>query len=229
MGRLLKIRVLFCKERGLQKPSVEEFIDVFTMFRGVPSKMIKELLAASSHMAFTKDMQIYNEGDACSSIAFILSGEIRVYKAGEGGREITLYEIESGETCIVNASCILSRRRYPAYAVATQAGDMLLLPAADFRRLIEKYEQMRDFVFAILSDRLSNVMALVEEVAFGRMDRRLVYYLIEKSDNNRLNTTHQKIADDLGTSREVVSRILKDFERKGKIRLSRNLIETVNL
>jgi CRP/FNR family transcriptional regulator len=84
---------------------------------------------------------------------------------------------------------------------------------------------MRNFVFNILSQRLAEVMALVEEIAFGRMDRRLLDYLVEKSDHNQLMATHQKIADDLGTSREVVSRLLKDYERKGRISLSRNLIE----
>jgi CRP/FNR family transcriptional regulator len=83
---------------------------------------------------------------------------------------------------------------------------------------------MRDFVFGLLSRRLSGVMELVEEVAFGRMDQRLMEYLVEKSENSVLGTTHQKIANDLGTSREVVSRLLKDLERKQEVRLSRNSI-----
>jgi CRP/FNR family transcriptional regulator len=86
---------------------------------------------------------------------------------------------------------------------------------------------MRGFVFTLLSRRLSGVMELVEEVAFGRMDERLAEYLVARSADNRLETTHQKIANDLGTSREVVSRLLKDLERKGKVRLSRNEITMV--
>ena len=87
-----------------------------------------------------------------------------------------------------------------------------------------EHEELREFVFSLLSRRLSSVMELVEEVAFGRMDGRLMDYLVEKSENNRLETTHQKVANDLGTSREVVSRLLKDFERKGEVRLARNEI-----
>jgi CRP/FNR family transcriptional regulator len=83
---------------------------------------------------------------------------------------------------------------------------------------------MRDFVFTLLSRRLSGVMELVEEVAFGRMDERLMDYLVEKSEGNRLEATHQKIANDLGTSREVISRLLKDLERKNQVSLSRNSI-----
>jgi CRP/FNR family transcriptional regulator len=90
--------------------------------------------------------------------------------------------------------------------------------------MVSEHEALRAFVFGLLSRRLASVMELVEEVAFGRMDQRLMDYLIEKSENNKLETTHQKIASNLGTSREVVSRLLKDFERKQEVKLSRNLI-----
>jgi CRP/FNR family transcriptional regulator len=102
--------------------------------------------------------------------------------------------------------------------------DVLLVPSAAFRRLVSGNETMREFVFRLLSQRLSLVMELVEEVAFGRLDQRLMDYLVEKSENHILETTHQKIANDLGTSREVVSRMLKDFERKQLVKVSRNSI-----
>ncbi|MGC1455071.1 MAG: Crp/Fnr family transcriptional regulator [Nitrospirota bacterium] len=201
-----------------------EFLKAFAVFRNAPASLVEELLSESIQQTVPAGKQIYAEGDACSAIAFVLSGDIRVFKIGETGREITLYEIGPGETCILNASCILSGRTYPANAVAITDLDMLLIPSAAFRRLVDEQEAMRDFVFALLSLRLSAVMELVEEVAFGRMDQRLMEYLVEKSENNVLGTTHQKIANDLGTSREVVSRLLKDFERKQEVRLSRNSI-----
>ncbi len=209
--------------------SKEQFTDAFPLFAKATAKLSADLLSAARLQKFPKDLQVYREGDGCNAIAFLLSGVIRVYKTGEGGREITLYEIGRGETCILNASCILSNLSYPAQAVAMEAGEMLLVPSNDFRRLVADYAEMRNFVFTILSQRLAEVMALVEEIAFGRMDRRLLDYILEKSENNRLPATHQKIADDLGTSREVVSRLLKDLERKGRIALSRNLIELKNL
>jgi len=204
--------------------SNNEFIRIFPTFNNNP-ELVTEILSASNYKAFPKDTQIYSEGDSCSVIALMISGEIRVFKIGESGREITLYEIERGDTCILNASCILSNMSYPANAVTMQDAELLLVPAREFRRLLARYEEMRDFVFALLSRRLASVMSLVEEVAFGRMDLRLFEYIEEKSEDGKLNSTHQKIANDLGTSREVVSRILKEFERQGKIRLSRNLIQ----
>lgn len=207
----------------------ERFIQAFPAFKSAGEQFISDILSSARLESFSTGRMIYLQGDACSHIALLLSGEIRVYKMSELGREITLYEIGPGDTCILNASCILSDITYPANAATVEAGEMLLLPAARFRELLARHEEMRTFVFSLLSQRLGTVMALVEEVAFGKLDERLSEYLLEKAGDGQLATTHQKIANDLGTSREVVSRLLKDFERQGRIRLSRNLIHMVNL
>ncbi|MDA8432082.1 MAG: Crp/Fnr family transcriptional regulator [Nitrospiraceae bacterium] len=212
----------------MRRISADEFRAAFPAFDRSPGKLVSDILAVARLHAFPKDARIYSEGDVCSAIAFLLSGELRVYKAGESGREITLYEITAGETCILNASCILSGMSYPANAVSLAEGEMLLIPASDFRGLMDHHEEMREFVFTVLSRRLSAVMSLIEEIAFGKMDERLASYLREKAEGGMLQATHQKIADDLGTSREVVSRILKDFERKGMVSLSRNLISLLS-
>ena len=191
--------------------------------------MTDEILSAAVYKEFAKDAFLYLEGDSCSGIAFVLTGEIRVFKIGEIGREITLYEIFPGETCILNASCILSHRKYPANAVGISDGTMIYLPHDVFQKIIETYEEMRTFIFSLFSRRFSEIIELVEEVTFGRMDERLTDYLTKKAENDLLYTTHQKIADELGTSREVVSRLLKDFERKEKISLARNMIRLINI
>jgi CRP/FNR family transcriptional regulator len=206
----------------------EEFVSLFPRFRR-EEELVAEVLAHSRRQAFQADIHLYWEGDLCSAIAFVLAGEVRVYRCGESGREITLYEIGPGETCILNASCILGNNAYPANAVTVSAGEMLLIPAHEFRRLLGNYEAMSAFVYSLLSQRLTEVMELVQEVAFGRMDERLVEYLIEKSADGILHATHQKIANDLGTSREVVSRLLKDLERRGRIVLARNVITLLKL
>lgn len=200
-----------------------EFVSRFPLFRRHP-ELAAALLAQASRKEVSPQTHLYWEGDSCAGIAFLLSGEIRVYKCGESGREITLYEIGPGETCILNASCILGDNAYPANAVTTEACTLVLVPAQDFKRLLDGDGTMRTFVFSLLSQRLTEVMALVHEVAFGRLDERLVEYLVEKSADGKLAATHQKIANDLGTSREVVSRLLKDFERQGRVLLARNEI-----
>src|SRR5574341_2265826 len=135
-----------------------DFIKAFPAFKKSSEGLVKELLSISQGKTIPAGAQIYAEGDACSAIAFVLSGEVRVYKIGQTGREITLYEIGPGETCILNASCILSGRSYPANAVALTDVDMLLVPSLAFRKLVDEHEQMRDFVFTLLSRRLSDVM-----------------------------------------------------------------------
>lgn len=201
-----------------------EFLKAFPAFRGTIDRLLDQLLSEGRKQTFPSGTQLYREGDACSAIAFILSGEVRVFKIGHSGREITLYEIGPGETCILNASCILSGLSYPAHAVTLAETEILLIPSMTFKRMMDESEQMRKFVFSIMSERMMTVMELVEEVAFGKMDQRLSDYLVEKSADGRVEATHQKIANDLGTSREVVSRLLKDFERRNRVKLSRNSI-----
>jgi CRP/FNR family transcriptional regulator len=214
-----------------EEPTVitnEEFVKTFPAFRRSQRNLVTKVLASGRLQSIPRNSRIYAEGDACSAIAFVLSGDIRVYKIGETGREITLYEIGPGETCILNASCILAHTAYPANAVAISDVNVLLVPSSEFREIVIEHEEMRDFVFTLLSQRLAMVMELVEEVAFGRLDQRLMDYLVEKSENHVLETTHQKIANDLGTSREVVSRMLKDFERKQLVKVSRSSITLLN-
>ena len=208
--------------------SVKEFYASFPRFNGQP-ELVSDLLAQARRQKFPAGMHLYWEGDVCSGIAFLFSGRVRVYKSGESGREITLYEIGPGETCILNASCILGNNSYPANAVTLTAGEMLLVPAPLFSRLLGSHEALRAFVFSILSERLTEVMHLVNEVAFGRMDERLLDYLVEKSCDGVLCAPHQRIANDLGSSREVISRLLKELEHQGKVSLARNEVKLLDL
>ena len=179
----------------------------------VTENVVSEFLDAGYRQHFENGLQLYWEGDACRGIAFLLAGDIRVYKVSDTGREITLYEIGPGETCILNASCILSNKPYPANAVTISSGELFFLPASVLKKMISEQEVVREYIFSIFSYRLTSVMTLLEE----------------KSEDNVLQTTHMTIANDLGTAREVVSRLLKDFEREGLVKLSRNTILLTSL
>lgn len=211
-----------------EKLKPEEFTNVFTAFKESPASLVRAILGASAVMRFGRGQLLYSPGDPCTMIGFFLSGEARVFRTGDSGREITLYEIYPGETCMLNAACIFSRTSYPAEAITLSEGKLLALPEDAFRRLISEYDDMRNFIFSLFSRRLAAIMELVQEVAFGKMDRRLEDYLAAKAEEGELRATHQSIADDLGTSREVVSRLLKDMERRGLIALSRNNIKLLN-
>jgi CRP/FNR family transcriptional regulator len=168
---------------------------------------------------------IFIEKDNCTFFALLLSGRVRVFKEGESGREVTLYRFEKGESCILTVSCILSDSLYPAIAVAEEDSEAFLIPANVFREWISKFDAWRKYVFEILAKRLSSVIMVVEEVAFKRVDSRIAELLLSNPDNTGIvNLTHQQIAAEIGTSREVVTRILKDLEHEKLISSTRGQI-----
>jgi CRP/FNR family transcriptional regulator len=169
------------------------------------------------------------EGDRVDAIALLLSGIVRVYKIGETGREITLYRFGNGESCILTANAILSQQNFPAVATVEKAAEAIMIPAGTFRDWVRRFDLWRAFVFELLSQRLASVMAIVEEVAFRRMDARLAGFLSERTRTSSLiHITHQEIAAELGSSREVISRILEDLSAEGILRPTRGAIEVLN-
>ncbi len=168
-------------------------------------------------------------GNECAYLPLVLKGTLRVYKTSESGKELTLYRIEQGESCILTATCILSGGSFPAVAEAEGATDVMLLPSRLLVSLVEDHAEWRKFVFGLYSQRLEIVLALVEEVAFHHVDRRIAAYLIKTASGrqNVVNRTHAEIASELGTSREVVTRILKDFESSGLVTTLRGRIRVL--
>lgn len=172
-----------------------------------------------------KNYDVIRQGDVCENLSLILEGTVRVYKIGENGREITLYRIGTGESCILTASCILSDVQSPALAVTETEVKAVIIPASVVRQWMEESSAWREFIFDLISKRLTDVISVIEEVAFRRMDSRLALWLLQQSEQtNQLHTTHQHIAEELGTAREVISRILKDFVAQGAINLMRGEI-----
>lgn len=172
---------------------------------------------------------VFVEGDRADAIALLISGVVRVYKIGETGREITLYRFGLGESCILTANAILSQQSFPAIATVEQEAEAVMITAETFREWVRKYDLWREFVFDMLSQRLSTVMAIVDEVAFGRMDRRLASLLLKRARaGNPVRITHQEIASELGSSREVISRLVEDFAGRGLLRSGRGTLEVLD-
>jgi len=179
------------------------------------------------YMRIPSGQLMCTQGQSCPHLALLLKGKVRVYKIGDGGREVTLYRVTGGDSCILSAACILSGQAFPAYAVTESEIEALAVPSNVFRAWADEHTVWRQHVFGELVRRLTNVIEVLEDVTFRRMDVRLATYLLAAADTDsaKVSKTHQAIAADLGSSREVVSRLLKEFERNGALSLSRGSIQ----
>ncbi len=191
--------------------------------------LAREFRQAAYFARIPAGKDIFVEGDAVQAIALMLSGNVRVYKIGENGREITLYRFGLGESCILTANAIMNQQTFPAVALVESEAEAIMIPADTFRDWIRRYDEWRNFLFELLSQRLASVMAIVDEVVFHRMDARVAALLLRRADQGTIiSITHQEIAAELGTSREVISRILEGFESAGLIGSSRGQVEILD-
>lgn len=173
--------------------------------------------------------RVFRPGDPCRHFLMLLEGAVRVQVVSEGGREIVLYRIGPGETCILTTACLFAGEPYPAEGVTETDVRAAALPLALFHETLAGSDGFRRFVFASFGERVAALLLLVQEVAFGRMDVRLAQRLLRLGGaDGALAATHQQLAAELGSAREVVSRLLKEFERHGWVRLSRGQIELLD-
>ncbi|MGC2047530.1 MAG: Crp/Fnr family transcriptional regulator [Gallionella sp.] len=193
------------------------------MLRELSGTDLEDLLATANTMHLPAGTVVFDENQPCQGFPLLLSGSIRVIKAAPNGRELMLYQVMPGESCILTSSCLLGHTRYHARGIADQALEMVLLPPATFQFLIGTHEAFRSYVFHLFSDRLTDLMQLVSAVAFQKLDQRLANLLINKP--NPIHATHQALADELGSAREIVSRLLKGYAEQGWVKLGREQIE----
>lgn len=168
---------------------------------------------------------VFREGDVCSHFLLVIDGAVRVQKLSEGGREIVLYRVEAGQSCILTTACMLGGALYNAEAYTETDVTTVALPDRAFQQALNGSHGFREFVFGAYAQRITDLLMLIDAITFGRVDQRLAALLLEQADaDGVLALTHQALARDLGTAREVVSRLLKEFERQGLVRLGRGRI-----
>jgi CRP/FNR family transcriptional regulator, anaerobic regulatory protein len=166
----------------------------------------------------------YREGGACGAYVMRLAGQSRVYKMSASGREILLYRVAAGETCVITTTCLLGHSNYPASTIVEEPIRDVIIPAPAFNQLMIDSAVFRRFVMTNYGVLISDLIVLLDEVAFHSIDARLAKLLLD-SGSVTVGRTHQLIADELGTAREVVSRQLKRFEQKGWVALGRGHVE----
>lgn len=201
-------------------------LDWLTMFPDLESleSPAKALLAQYARIVEAPIGTVgYREGGTCGAYVMRLAGQSRVFKMSSSGREILLYRVNAGETCVITTTCLLGNSNYPASTVVEEAIRDVIIPASAFNQLMIDSKVFRTFVMTNYGALISDLIVLLDEVAFHTLDARLAKLLLDAGNNN-VSRTHQQIADELGTAREVVSRQLKRFEQKGWVSMGRGQV-----
>jgi len=195
------------------------------------SGVVRSRLLAHSAVVFVpENTVVFGPGKAPDSLLLLLEGCVRVQQLSEKGREIVLYRVNSGESCVLTTACLLASENYSAKGFAETDIEAVTIPQDIFDDLIAQSKEFRNFVFTAYSKRITELFTIIEEVAFQRLDIRLAQKLIALGKGQSyLKTTHQQLAVELGSAREVISRQLQEFQRRNWIAQSRGTIEMLDI
>lgn len=209
--------------------NVPDWREVLPAISRSADKTTATLLDTAKVIHLKQNNTVFRQGDACHNYLVILSGKVKVFTRAENGREILLYRLNQGDSCVLTTSCIFGHKNYPAEGQTETDVSALAIPVKQFNDVLQNSETFREMVFSAFSTHLSDLITLVEEVAFGKLDVRLARHLLEQCDaKNLIMSTHQNIATELGTAREVISRQLKEMESKHYIEINRGNIKIKN-
>lgn len=206
-----------------QDDVMQQLIRAMPSLNGLPNGLQEEVAHNLRLIKLPAGTPVFSERDPCAGFPIVLSGRVRVSKTLESGRELALYEVTPGESCVISTSCMIGAAPYGARGESATDAEVALIPRNTFDRLIAEHRPFREEVLQVFADRILQLMELVESIGFMRLDRRLAAALLGKGA--RVAASHQEIAEQLGVSRESVSRLLKQFEQSGSVHLGRGAIE----
>jgi len=198
----------------------------YPVLRELPAVLLKRFEETATLVTAPPGKRLFDVGSACADYPLLIEGTVRISKSSPEGHELLLYLLNPGESCVVTVVALLGETSFPASGTAMTSLSLFGIPRRLFLEMVLESPAFRVFVFGFLSLRLSHLMALVDDVAFRRVDQRLASRLLLQQQPDA--TTHQMLADELGTSREVVSRILERFQQSGMVRLGRKRIEILD-
>jgi CRP/FNR family transcriptional regulator len=201
------------------------WIDQFKGLSGLSPSIREMLVNRSTVVDVPEGTVIFGPGKAPDNLLLLLKGTVRVQQLSESGREIVLYRVNAGESCVLTTACLLAYEDYSAEGIAETDVSAVASPRSVFDDLVSQSEIFRRFVFSAYSRRITDLFYIIEEIAFRRVDLRLAQKLIERAHGtDEVKATHAQMASELGTAREVVSRQLSEFQRRGWIVQSRGEI-----
>jgi len=206
-----------------------EWVERFPGLSRLAPEVKQMLLSQSAVVDVPHGTTIFGPGHSPENMLFLLDGTVRVQQVSDTGHEIVLYRIHAGESCVLTTACLLAFEDYSAEGIAETDVRAAAIPRALFDELVGQSKPFRDFVFAAFSKRITDLFLMIDEVAFQRLDVRLADKLIKLSqDHDVIKTTHQMLSVELGTAREVVSRQLQEFQRRGWVEQSRGSVKLLD-
>ncbi|MEQ9544531.1 MAG: Crp/Fnr family transcriptional regulator [Marinobacter sp.] len=191
----------------------------------LPVPLKREAESSLTLLSLPPGEVIFRPGDHCAGLPLVVSGSVKVQMTGVSGNRIVLYRMGANDICTLSIGCLMSGHGYRAEAVVEEAAEAIMVPRQLFDQMMAVSAEFRTGIMASYGRRLDDLMLLVEEVAFRRMDERLEQWLASRVKHGMISITHQELAVELGTAREVVSRLLKELERQGRVALSRGHIQ----
>lgn len=207
----------------------QEWVERFPGLSRLETPIKQLLVARSAIIEVPKDTTIFGPGKSPENMLFLLDGSVRVQQVSDTGHEIVLYRIHAGQSCVLTTACLLAYDNYSAEGISETAVQAAAVPREVFDELVAQSKSFRDFVFAAFSKRITDLFLMIDEVAFQRLDVRLAdKLLILSQGQDTVATTHQKLSVELGTAREVVSRQLQEFQRRGWIEQARGSISLLD-
>lgn len=214
--------------KAMDMTALAETDDWIDRFDGL-SKLepgLRNVLTTRSHVVrLPADSVIFGPGKSPDNLLLLLQGTVRVQQLAESGREVVLYRVTAGESCVLTTACMLAYEDHAAEGIAETEIVAAAIPRGVFDELVASSKEFRNFVFRAYSRRITDLFRVIEDIAFRRMDIRLAQKIIERADTGVLKATHAQLAAELGTAREVISRQLAEFQRRGWIAQSRGVIE----
>lgn len=208
---------------------MKDWTDRFDGLRALPQHLRDRLHRAGQIRRIPAGSLLFGPGKAPDHMLMLLEGTVRVQKQGESGREIVLYRVNAGDSCVMTSACLLTfDGGINAEGVAETDIRAVAIPRAEFDDLMATSPEFRNFVFSAYSKRISDLFFIIDEIAFRRLDIRLARKLLDLKDGDgAVAATHQELAAELGTAREVVTRQLQEFQRRGWVRLARGVVNLV--
>jgi CRP/FNR family transcriptional regulator len=204
----------------------DDWTNSFPPLKQLPASDLARLREGSMVVMLPEGSRIFGPGQAPENFLLLIDGTIRVQQVSERGREIVLYRVSAGQSCALTTACLMGYEEYLAEGIAETAVRAVAIPRSLFDELIASSREFRRFVFTAFSRRVTDLFRIIEEVAFSRIDVRLAQRLLQMADDkNHVSATHQDFANELGSAREVISRQINEFQRRGWIKAARGSIE----